>query len=75
MSKDDIDDIEHEYISLEDNLDETDYGFILDKDGHLKGIWVPVEQEDKDVPEAIVQLLKEKWGIDPNQPEYYGTIH
>jgi len=27
------------------------------------------------VPEAIVQLLKEKWGIDPNDDSNYGYLH
>ena len=62
-------------MGFEHNLDDTDYGFILDKEGHLKGIWIPVDQEDKDVPEAIVRMLKEYWGVDPNEPECYGTIH
>tara|TARA_B100001287_G_scaffold147321_1_gene124051 strand:- start:4331 stop:4552 length:222 start_codon:yes stop_codon:yes gene_type:complete len=66
---------DHEYLGFEHNLEDTDYGFILDKEGQLKGIWIPVDQEDKDVPDAIVRMLKEYWGVDPNEPEYYGTIH
>jgi len=65
----------HDYLGFESTLDEDDYGFILDKDGKLKGIWVPQAHEDENVPEAIVQLLKDHWGIDPNDESNYGTIH
>lgn len=65
----------HDYLGFESTLDEDDYGFILDKDGKLKGIWVPQAHEDENVPDAIVELLKEKWGIDPNDDSNYRTIH
>jgi hypothetical protein len=62
-------------MGFENTLEEDDYGFILDKEGNLKGIWVPEGMEDEDVPEPIVQLIKEKWGVDPNDDVIYGTIH
>ena len=65
----------HDYLGFEDTLDKDDYGFILDKEGNLKGIWVPIGHEDEDVPEPIVQLLKEKWGIDVNDDSNYGYLH
>ena len=65
----------HDYLGFEDSLDEDDYGFILDKEGNLKGIWVPKGSDDEDVPDAIVDLLKERWGIDPNDESNYGYLH
>ena len=65
----------HDYLGFADTLEEDDYGFILDKEGRLKGIWVPKGSEDEDVPDAIVDLLKEKWGIDPNDESNYGYLH
>jgi hypothetical protein len=65
----------HDYLGFEDTLEDDDYGFILDKEGNLKGIWVPQGSEDEDVPEAIVLLLKEKWGIDPNDDSNFGYLH
>lgn len=65
----------HDYLGFEDTLEEDDYGFILDKEGNLKGIWVPTGNEDEDVPDVIVDLLKEKWGIDPNDESNYGYVH
>lgn len=65
----------HDYLGLEDSLEEDDYGFILDKEGNLKGMWIPQSQEDEPVPEAIVALLKAHWGVDLTDPTEYGTIH
>ena len=38
----------HDYLGFENTLDEDDYGFILDQEGNLKGIWVPQGQEDEE---------------------------
>ena len=65
----------HDYLGFEDSLDEDDYGFMLDKQGRLKGIWIPASHEDEEVPDAIVQLLKDHWGIDPNDEDSYGYLH
>lgn len=65
----------HDYLGFEDTLEEDDYGFMLDAQGRLKGIWIPASHEDEEVPGAIVQLLKEHWGIDPNDENNYGTLH
>ena len=65
----------HDYMGFEDSLEDDDYGFILDKDGKLKGIWIPQHHEDEEVPEAIVKLVKEYWGVDPNEEENYGYVH
>lgn len=65
----------HDYLGFEDTLEEDDYGFMVDKDGNLKGIWIPKGHEDVEVPDAIVQLIKEKWGIDPSNESNYGYLH
>ena len=65
----------HDYLGFNETLEDDDYGFILDKEGNLKGIWVPQGAEDEDVPEALVILLQEKWGIDVNDESIYGYLH
>jgi hypothetical protein len=65
----------HDFMGFEDTLEEDDYGFMLDRQGRLKGIWIPTTHEDEDVPDAIVQLLKDHWGIDPNDENNYGRLH
>jgi len=65
----------HDYLGFEDSLEEDDYGFMLDAQGRLKGIWIPASAEDENVPDAIVQLLKDHWGVDVNDDNSYGTMH
>ena len=58
----------HKQITLEfkKSLDATDYGLIVGCDGMLKGIWVPETMEDQDIPQGIVDMCVQKFGIDPN---------
>ena len=65
----------HDYMGFEDSLDEEDYGFILDREGRLKGIWIPKEMEDEQIPEAVVEIVKLFFDIDINDENNYGTIH
>jgi hypothetical protein len=53
-------------MEFENALSETDYGLIVGKDGSLKGIWIPSGYEDEDIPDAIVDLCIQRFGIDPN---------
>lgn len=53
---------------FEDFLSDDDYGFIVDSQtGRLKGLWVPESQEDVPVPDTIVNICKEYFGVDPNK--------
>ena len=58
----------HKQIELEfkQSLAETDYGLIVSCDGLLKGIWVPESMQGLDIPEGIVDMCVQKFGIDPN---------
>jgi hypothetical protein len=58
----------HKQIELEFKkaLDTTDYGLIVGCDGMLKGIWVPEGMEEQDIPQEIVDMCIQKFGIDPN---------
>jgi|TARA_B110000503_G_scaffold41754_1_gene68596 hypothetical protein len=62
----------HNQVELEfkKSLESTDYGLIVGCDGMLKGIWVPESQDGLDIPDAIVDLCIEKFGIDPNSNEH-----
>ena len=67
--------MKHDYMGFEDSLEEDDYGFILDGEGRLKGIWIPSHVEDEAVPEPVVELIKLFFDIDVNDENNYGTIH
>ena len=58
----------HKQITLEfkQSLSDTDYGLIVGADGMLKGIWVPESMQGLDIPEGIVDMCVQKFGIDPN---------
>ena len=58
----------HKQITLEfkTSLEATDYGLIVGNDGMLKGIWVPEGMDGLDIPEGIVDMCIERFGIDPN---------
>jgi len=58
----------HKQVELEFKkaLEATDYGLIVGCDGELKGIWVPETMDGLDIPEGIVNLCVQKFGIDPN---------
>ena len=65
----------HNYISFEDVLDDDDFGFILDKDGHLKGVWIPSHLDDVVIPAAVVEIVKLFFKIDINDKNNYETLH
>ena len=53
---------------FEDNLEETDYGLIVcGKTGNLKGLWIPKGQDDEEVPESLVRICVDVFGIDENE--------
>lgn len=55
-------------IEFEDALTSTDFGFIVcGKTGKLKGLWIPAEMDDEPVPESIVKMCVEHFGIDPQE--------
>jgi hypothetical protein len=60
-------------LEFDRTLDEDDYGLIISKDGMLKGVWIPEMHEEEEIPEVIVELCKNYFGLDPNNDER--TIH
>tara|TARA_B110000090_G_scaffold202348_1_gene245465 strand:+ start:59 stop:268 length:210 start_codon:yes stop_codon:yes gene_type:complete len=58
----------HKQVELEFKtaLDITDYGLIVGCDGILKGIWVPESMEGLEIPEGIVDMCVQKFGVNPN---------
>ena len=58
----------HKQVELEfkKSLEATDYGLIVGCEGELKGIWVPESMENQDIPQGIVNMCVQKFGIDPN---------
>ena len=57
-------------ITFEESLGDNDWGLIIDKDGRLKGLFIPEGSSEDDVPESIIQLCCSQFGINPD--EFYG---
>lgn len=63
-------------VEFKDALEATDYGFIVcGKTGRLKGLWIPTGSEDDVIPESIVRLCVEIFGIDPTDDEQAPIMH
>jgi len=60
-------------VEFDDALGENDFGLIVcSKTGRLKGLWIPEGKADDEVPQTIVDVCMEYFGIDPNAEE---TVH
>ena len=63
-------------IEFEDALEDTDFGLIVcGKTGDLKGLWIPSEMDEEPVPENIIRLCVEYFGIDPSEFDDDTTVH
>lgn len=64
------------YKTFEDSLSSDDFGLIIcGKTGKLKGLFIPEGKEDEEVPQSIIDVCVEHFGIDPNEFEEGYTIH
>ena len=60
-----------EILCLEDSLGDDDYGLIIcGTTGNLKGLWIPKGSEEDYVPESIVNLCINIFGVDPEEFKY-----
>ena len=54
----------HEYVSFEDAMGEKDWGLIFDENGRLKGMFIPKDLTDSPVPQSILHICEEFFGVD-----------
>ena len=55
-------------LSFEDSLEDSDYGLIVcGKTGKLKGLWIPSGSDDDEVPDTIVRVCVDIFGIDEEE--------
>jgi hypothetical protein len=64
-----------DFVEFSSTLEEDDYGLIVGSDGSLKGIWVPEGSEDAEVPDVIVELCKDYFGMDNIIDDDDGYLH
>ena len=66
----------HKYVSIEEVLNNDDWGLIINKDGELKGLYIPKGQTEDEVPIAIQTLCERFFGVDWQDEEIFeNTIH
>ena len=66
----------HDYIEFNRALEDDDYGIVVNRNGTIKGIWVPRELEtEQEIPATIARLCIEYFGIDPNDDSNYQILH
>jgi len=56
-----------EVVTFEQSLEEDDWGIMIGKNGELKGMFIPEGEDEAEVPEVIINLCKEFFGIDPTE--------
>lgn len=57
-------------VTFEETLEDDDWGLIVDNNGRLKGLFIPDGYEEDDIPDAVIQLCIQQFGIDPE--EFFG---
>lgn len=50
--------------TLEDQIGDEDWALIIGADGNLKGVFIPPGMDEELVPESIVQIMADYFGID-----------
>ena len=55
-----------EYVNFDEALDEDDWGLIIGSNGALKGLFIPKGKEQDLVPESIVDICEQYFGVDLN---------
>lgn len=56
-----------EVLTFEESMEDDDWGLIIGKDGSLKGLFIPNGLDDAEVPEVIIQICIDHFGIDPTE--------
>jgi hypothetical protein len=49
--------------TLEDHLGDEDWAIIIGKDGNLKGLFMPDGTDEELVPESIVTIMADYFGV------------
>ena len=58
---------------IEDMLEKGDWALIFDNEGNLKGLFIPEGQDEEFVPENIVRIMEDFFGIDLSEDSV--TLH
>ena len=62
-----------EYVEFADSLDDDDWGLIIGSKGELRGSFIPKGKEEDMVPQSIVKICEEYFGVDLTQDNDINT--
>lgn len=62
-----------EYVNFADSLEDDDWGLIIGAEGQLKGLFIPEGKEDDLVPESIITICEQYFGVDLTQDNDINT--
>ena len=63
-------------VQFEEAMSDDEYGIIIGRDGELKGLFVPTLIDDgEEVPESIVAIITEVFGLDIDGNNKIKTMH
>jgi len=62
-------------MEFHEAVGDGDYALILGNEGELKGLWIPLGKRELDIPEAIVKICINYYGIDPRDEYSKPTMH
>ena len=67
-----------ELKTLNEQLGEDDWAIIIGKEGNLKGLFIPDGSDEDEVPESIVYIMEQYFGVNFDEEEETSegqTIH
>jgi len=67
-------DHQDEQLSLYDQMDNDDWALIIGSDGNLKGMFIPDGKDEDEVPESIVYIMENYFGIDFDEDEEESSV-
>jgi len=67
-----MDNTDKKTFTFDEVLTDNDYGLIIDgRTGELRGLFIPHGSKEDEVPETIVTVCRDFFGIDPNENVIY----
>ena len=64
-----------DYVAFEESLEDGDWGLIFGPNGELKGLFIPEGQEERMVPESIIEICQQYYGVDLAVDDLDRTLH
>lgn len=61
--------------TLTEQMDQDDWALIIGKDGNLKGMFIPEGSDEDEVPDSIVYIMENYFGMNFDEEEESSDGH